>query len=258
MSSNVTYDMSGRVALVTGGGYGMGRASARQFAASGADVVIVDIDDGHGKETVDLIEEAGGRATFVHADVSQEAEVERSVALAVETYGRLDYAHNNAGIIEAQDAITDFSLELWNRIIATNLTGVFLCMKHQIPQMLKQGGGAIVNVSSETSYKGNAGDVAYTATKHGVNGLTQVAALRYARKNIRINSIAPGNIETGIVERARKYLTPEQTHGMETVMPIGRLGQPDEVAELVLWLCSDAASLVNAARVPIDGGWHRA
>ena len=257
MTTSVRYEMSERVAMVTGGGYGMGRASARRFAESGAAVVIADIDEAHGNETVELIAKDGGRATFVHADVSLEPDVERAVATAVQTYGRLDYAHNNAGIIEAQPAITDYPLSQWDRIIANNLTSVFLCMKHEIPQMLAQGGGAIVNVSSETSYKGNIGDIAYTATKHGVNGLTQVAALRYAKKNIRINSIAPGNIETGIVERSRQYLSPEQVRHMETVQPVGRLGRPEEVAELVLWLCSDAASLVNAARVPVDGGWHK-
>ena len=257
MTTGVRYDMSGRVAFVTGGAYGMGRASARRFAESGAAVMIADIDDARGRETVDLIAKDGGTATFVHADVSCESDVERAVAMTIETYGRLDYAHNNAGIIEAQPAITDYPLEQWNRVIANNLTSVFLCMKHEIPHMLSQGGGAIVNVSSETSYKGNIGDAAYTATKHGVNGLTQVAALRYAKRNIRINSIAPGNIETGIVERSREYLTAEQAHQMETIQPIGRLGQPKEIAELVIWLCSDAASLVNAARVPADGGWHK-
>jgi NAD(P)-dependent dehydrogenase (short-subunit alcohol dehydrogenase family) len=252
----VGYDMSGKVALVTGAGYGMGRASARRFAACGASVVVADIDPRTGAETVELIRSAGGEATFVEVDVGDADDVRDMVAETVATYGGLDYAHNNAGIIEAHEPVTRFPEELWDRIIRTNLTGTFLCLKHEIPAMLERGGGAIVNVASETTYKGNAGDVAYTASKHGVVGLTQVTGLRYAKRGIRVNAIAPGNIETGIVERAREYLTPEQVRYMETVMPIGRLGQPAEVAELVVWLCSDAASLINATRIPVDSGWH--
>jgi NAD(P)-dependent dehydrogenase (short-subunit alcohol dehydrogenase family) len=255
-AGGVRFDMSGKVALVTGGGYGMGRASARRFAESGASVVVADIDPVTGNETVDSIRAAGGEATFVEADVGEPGEVRDMVAAAVTTYGGLDYAHNNAGIIEAQEPVTRFPEELWDRIIRTNLTGTFLCLKYEIPALLDRGGGAIVNVASETTYKGNAGDVAYTASKHGVVGLTQVTGLRYARRGIRVNAIAPGNIETGIVERAREYLDAEQVRHMETIMPIGRLGQPEEVAELVVWLCSDAAVLINAARVPIDSGWH--
>lgn len=256
MSGTVRIDMSGKVALVTGGGYGMGRASARRFAECGASVVVADIDPVTGEETVESIRAAGGEATFVEADVGEPGEVRDMVAAAVATYGGLDYAHNNAGIIEAQEPVTRFPEELWDRIIRTNLTGTFLCLKYEIAALLERGGGAIVNVASETTYKGNAGDVAYTASKHGVVGLTQVTGLRYARRGIRVNAVAPGNIETGIVERARQYMDAEQTRHMETVMPIGRLGQPEEVAEVVVWLCSDAASMVNATRVPVDSGWH--
>ena len=157
---------------------------------------------------------------------------------------------------EAQDPVTDFSEELWEKIIRTNLTSVFLCLKYEIPRMLERGGGAIVNVASETTYKGNVGDVAYTASKHGVVGLTTVTGLRYAKRGIRVNAIAPGNVDTGIIERAREYLTPEQARVMETTQPIGRLAQPEEIAELVVWLCSDAAVLVNATRIAADTGWH--
>ncbi|MCU1613521.1 MAG: putative oxidoreductase, short chain dehydrogenase/reductase family [Frankiales bacterium] len=255
-SGTVRIDLSGKVALVTGGGYGMGRASARRFAACGAAVVVADIDRVTGEETVESIRSAGGTATFVEVDVGESDGVRDMVAATVAAYGGLDYAHNNAGIIEDQEPVTRFPEQLWDRIIRTNLTGTFLCLKYEIPAMLERGGGAIVNVASETTYKGNAGDVAYTASKHGVVGLTQVTGLRYARRGIRINVIAPGNIETGIVERARRYMSPEQVRYMETVMPIGRLGRPEEVAELVVWLCSDAASLINATRVAVDSGWH--
>jgi NAD(P)-dependent dehydrogenase (short-subunit alcohol dehydrogenase family) len=248
--------MSGKVALVTGGGYGMGRASARRFAECGASVVVADINPVTGAATVDLIRAAGGEATYIEVDVGESEGVRDMVAATVATYGGLDYAHNNAGIVEAQEPVTRFPEELWDRIIRTNLTGTFLCLKHEIPAMLERGGGAVVNVASETTYKGNAGDVAYTASKHGVVGLTQVTGLRYAKRGIRVNAIAPGNIETGIVERAREYMNPEQVRYMETVMPIGRLGQPEEIAELVVWLCSDAASMINATRVAVDSGWH--
>jgi NAD(P)-dependent dehydrogenase (short-subunit alcohol dehydrogenase family) len=256
MTASVSIDMTGRVALVTGGAYGMGRASARRFAAAGASVVVADVDGPRGAETIDLIRSSGGEAVFVETDVSVAAAVEELIARTVETYGRLDYAHNNAGIIEGQQSIVDYPDDQWDRIIANNLTSVFLCMKHEIPVMLRQGGGAIVNVASETIFKGNAGDIAYTASKHGVYGLTTVAGLRYAHRGIRINAIAPGNIDTGITERAREYLTDEQYEAMATRMPNRRLGRPEEVAEIVVWLCSDAAVLVNAARIAADAGWH--
>ncbi|WP_409330026.1 SDR family NAD(P)-dependent oxidoreductase [Trujillonella humicola] len=254
--SDVRIDMAGRVALVTGGGYGMGRASARRFAECGARVVVADIDAARAAETVEVIAAAGGEAAAFHVDVGEAEGVREMVDFTVATYGGLDSAHNNAGIIEAQDAVTDFSEALWEKIIRTNLTSVFLCLKYEIPRMLERGGGAIVNVASETTYKGNVGDVAYTASKHGVVGLTTVAGLRYAKRGVRVNAIAPGNVETGITERAREFLTPQQARAMETAQPIGRIAQPEEIAELVVWLCSDAAVLVNATRIAADTGWH--
>jgi NAD(P)-dependent dehydrogenase (short-subunit alcohol dehydrogenase family) len=256
VTTTVTIDMSGKVALVTGGSYGMGRATARRFADCGAAVVIADVDVPRGLETIDLIEQAGGRALFVEADVSQAEQVEDLVRRTVAAYGRLDYAHNNAGIVEGQPPIHEYPDEQWHRIIANNLTSVFLCMKHEIPVMLEQGGGAIVNVASETIFKGNAGDAAYTASKHGVYGMTTVAGLTYARRNIRINAIAPGNVNTGITERARPHVTPAQWEHITTVQPIRRLCEPEEIAEIVVWLCSDQAILVNAARIAADTGWH--
>jgi NAD(P)-dependent dehydrogenase (short-subunit alcohol dehydrogenase family) len=251
--SDVAIDFRGRTALVTGGGYGMGRASAKRFASCGASVVVADIDVERGQQTVEQIAEAGGIAAFVETDVSSPEAVEAMVAFTTRTFGRLDFAHNNAGIIGPQHSVVAYPLELWDDVIRTNLTGVYLCLKHEIPAMLANGGGAIVNVASETTYKGNVGDVAYTASKHGVVGLTTVVGLHYAQRGIRVNAV---NVETGIVEAARRFLTPEQVHRMETAQPLGRLAQPEEIAEVVVWLCSDAALFVNAAKIAADSGWH--
>jgi NAD(P)-dependent dehydrogenase (short-subunit alcohol dehydrogenase family) len=246
-------DLSGKVALVTGGGYGMGRASACLFAASGASVVIADIDPARARETVDLCD---GEASAFECDVSDADQVAALMAFVVETYGGLDLAHNNAGIIGPQYPVHDYPRRLWDHVIATNLTAVFLCMQAEIPLMLARGGGAIVNVASETTYKGNVGDIAYTASKHGVVGLTTVAGLQYVRRGIRVNCVAPGNVETGITEGARAVLTPAQVHAMETAQPLGRISQPEEIAEIVVWLCSDGAALINATRIAADTGWH--
>ena len=254
--TNVTIDMSGKVALVTGGGYGMGRASARRFASCGARVVVADVDVSRGLETVELIAKDGGSALFIETDVSQTGAVRDMIAQTLAEYGRLDYAHNNAGIIEGQVSIHEYPDDQWDRFIANNLTSVFLCLKHEIPVMLAQGGGAIVNVASETTYKGNAGDAAYTASKNGVWGLTTVAALRYVKRNIRVNAIAPGNVRTGITERAQAVTPPEIWQRIERANPIGRLIEPSEIAELVVWLCSDQAGLVNGTLVAADTGWH--
>lgn len=256
MGTPVHIDMSGKVALVTGGGYGMGRASARRFGECGAAVVVADIDTVRGAETVEMINDAGGKAAFIETDVGDEGAVEAMVRFTAGTYGALDYAHNNAGIIDEQLPIVEYSERQWERILRTNLNGTFLCMKHEIPRMLERGGGAIVNVASETTYKGNVGDIAYTASKHGVYGLTTVVGLQYAQQNIRVNAVAPGNVDTGIFERARAAAPAGFIRKMETVQPIGRLTRPEEIAELVVWLCSDAAVTVNATRVAADTGWH--
>lgn len=254
--ADVRFDLSGKVALVTGGAYGMGRASARRFAESGARVVVADIAVERGLETVRLIRADGGDAEFIETDVSRAEDVEAMVAFAEQTYGGLDYAHNNAGVIGADHRVEDYPLEQWERVLRTNLTGVYLCMKAELPAMVRRGGGAIVNVASETIYKGNVGELAYTASKHGVVGLTTVAGLQYVRRGVRVNAVAPGSVDTGIVEEARRYLTPEQMRHMETVQPVRRLARPEEIAEIVVWLCSDGAGFVNAAKIAADTGWH--
>jgi NAD(P)-dependent dehydrogenase (short-subunit alcohol dehydrogenase family) len=250
--------MEGKAGLVTGAAGGIGRACALRFAAEGAKVVVADLERARagGEETVRAIRDAGGDAAFVACDVARGEDCAAAVEAVVERFGRLDYAHNNAGIVEGQPPIHEYPDDQWHRIIANNLTSVFLCMKHEIPVMLAQGGGAIVNVASETTYKGNAGDAAYTASKHGVWGLTTVAALRYVKRNIRVNAIAPGNVRTGITERAQAVTPPEIWQQIERANPIGRLIEPAEIAELVVWLCSDQAALVNGTLVAADTGWH--
>lgn len=255
MADGVDIDMRGRIALVTGGGYGMGRASAIRFATAGAHVVVADIDADNGKKTVAVIAELGGEAQFVEADVAEPANVERLLGDIEKDHGRLDYAHNNAGVLGANLPIPDLPLDQWYWSLANNLTSVFLCMKYEIPLMKKSGGGAIVNVTSESLFKGNVADAAYTAGKHGVKGLTEVAGLAHIADGIRVNAVAPGNVETGITERGRLY-DPARIQWAEQVQPIGRFGRSEEIAELVVWLCSDAASLINATVVAADSGWH--
>ena len=243
----------GEVALVTGGGSGIGRATAIAFANEGAKVVIDDIKVAGGEETLQMIKTAGGDAIFVKADVSKAAEVESTVQKAIDTYGRLDCAFNNAGIGEPLKRVHKTSEDNWNRVMATNLKGIYLCMKYEIPHMLKQGKGAIVNTASLAGLKGLSGQTAYVASKHGVVGLTKAAALEYATSGIRINAVCPGVINTPLIAPNTK----EKPH-MEKVYvdmePIGRLGQPEEIAAAVLWLCSDEASFVVGSVFPVDGG----
>jgi NAD(P)-dependent dehydrogenase (short-subunit alcohol dehydrogenase family) len=243
----------GKVVLVTGGGSGIGRASAHAFARQGARVVVADrVADG-GDQTVRLIEQVGGEALFVSVDVSRAAQVEALIETAVARWGRLDCAHNNAGIAEAPVRLIDMPEETWDRTIDTNLKGVWLCMKYEIRQMLTQGNGAIVNTSSVVGLVGVGRQPAYVASKHGVVGLTQVAALEYATAGIRVNAVCPGAIRTPAIE---SYLGSGPGIEPQVVAqhPIGRLGTPDEVAEAVVWLCSDAASFVTGHALAVDGG----
>jgi len=246
----VKYDFEGKVALVTGAASGIGRATAVAFAASGAAVVVADLDVTRGEEAVALAKEAGGRAVFQRCDVSAAADVEALVARAVNEFGRLDFAHNNAGINSL--AADEWESEHWDRSVGVNLTGVMLCMRAEAAVMLTQGKGAIVNTASINGITGNAHQPAYTATKHGVVGLTRHGALRWARNGLRVNAVCPGVIETPMTDAIAAR--PEIRKVMEAMTPMGRIGQPQEVAAGVLWLCSDEASFVTGQMLIIDGG----
>jgi len=247
--------VSGKVALITGGGSGIGRATAIAFAREGAKVSIADYNRTGGEETVRMIKSAGGEASFIEANVAIAKQVEAMVARTVETYGRLDCAFNNAGIEgEMGGNLAECSEENWGRIIAINLTGVFLCMKYEIPQMLKNGGGSIVNTASAAGLIGLPGGTAYVASKHGVAGLTKSAALEYAKSGIRINAVCPGFIRTAMTERVMDRGTISED-AMISAEPIGRIGKPEEIANVVLFLCSDDASFVTGLPMPVDGGY---
>jgi NAD(P)-dependent dehydrogenase (short-subunit alcohol dehydrogenase family) len=250
----MTKQFEGKVALVTGAASGIGRASALAFARNGATTVVADIVVEGGEETVRLIEAAGGEALFVRTDVAQAAEVETLLQKIVEHYGRLDYAHNNAGIEGVGAPTADCTEENWDRTIAINLKGVWLCMKYEIRQMLKQGDGAIVNTASVAGLIGVPGGSAYCAAKGGVVQLTRTAALEYATAGVRVNAVCPGAIRTPMVERLVAD-RPEVEASLIAREPIGRLGKPEEIADVVVWLCSDAASFVTGVAMPVDGGW---
>lgn len=243
----------GKVALVTGGSSGIGRAGALAFAREGAKVVVADVVVEGGQETVDMIQQAGGEAIFVTTDVSKAADVETLVNKTVETYGRLDYAFNNAGIEGEQLPTADCTEENFDRVISINLKGVWLCMKYEIPQMLEQGGGAIVNTSSVAGLVGFAGIPHYVASKHGVAGLTKNAALEYAQAGIRVNAVCPGGIRTPMIDRFTGG-DPEAESQFHAMHPLGRMGEPEEIADAVVWLCSDAASFVTGHPMVVDGG----
>ncbi|HLC82810.1 MAG TPA: SDR family oxidoreductase [Bacteroidia bacterium] len=242
----------GKVAIVTGGSFGIGRATAIAFAQRGSKVVIVDcIED---NETINIIKAAKGEAIFIKCDISKDSEVKDMVEKTIKTYGRIDYAFNNAGI-EGASAITHESTEdTWERTIDVNLKGVWLCMKYEIQQMLKQGKGSIVNTASIAGLVGFQGLPAYVASKHGVIGLTKTAALEYAKLGIRVNAVCPGVIKTPMVDRFTGK-NKEVEKQFESMEPIGRMGQPEEVAEAAIWLCSDAASFVTGDAMAVDGGW---
>ena len=245
--------LDGKVALITGGGSGIGRATSLVFSREGAKVVVADITVEGCEETVQQIKAAGGDATFVKTDVSKAADVEAMINKTVETYSRLDCAFNNAGVEGGMKVTADCTEEEFDRTIAVNLTGVWLCMKYEIQQMLSQGGGAIVNTASVAGLVGFPSLPDYVASKHGVVGLTKTAALEYAKSGIRVNAVCPGVIQTPMVERGIQRLPGFDEMALATE-PIGRFGQPSEIGEAVAWLCSDAASFVTGHPMAVDGG----
>ena len=249
---NVNGSFKGKVAFVTGAGSGIGRATALAFSRAGASVTVADISEQGSHETARLIEEQGGRALAVRCDVTRAEDVKAALDKTVEAFGRLDFAFNNAGVEQRNAGVAEFEEEEWERIINVNLRGVFLCMKYEIPLMLKQG-GAIVNTSSGAGVIGIKGGGAYAASKHGVIGLTKSAALDYASQNVRVNAVAPGYIATPMMDR----FTGGAAEGWEKITaeePIGRVGRPEEIADAVIWLCSDASSFVVGHALVVDGG----
>jgi NAD(P)-dependent dehydrogenase (short-subunit alcohol dehydrogenase family) len=253
MATNENGSCAGKVAFVTGAANGIGRAAALAFAREGAGVVVADVSEQGNQETARLVEEAGGRALAIRCDVSRAEDVKAALDKTVETLGRLDYAFNNAGIEQPLMPAADLTEDQWDRIVGIDLRGVFLCMKHEIPLMLEQGGGAIVNTSSGAGVKGFAGQAAYCAAKFGVVGLTKAAALDYAPSNIRINAVCPGIVETPMMDRFSGG-TPEGRARVIAQEPVGRMGRPEEIAAAVLWLCSDAAAFVVGHAMVVDGG----
>jgi NAD(P)-dependent dehydrogenase (short-subunit alcohol dehydrogenase family) len=243
-----------KVALVTGAGAGIGRATALEFAHRGAKVVVADVTT-EGNKTVEQIEKAHGHAIFVQVDVSQPAGMQDAVHEAMQTYGRLDFAFNNAGIEGVSASVADMAVADWHRVIEVNLSGVFYSMKYEMPAILGSGGGAIVNMSSILGQVGFANASAYTASKHGVIGLTKAAALEYAAQGIRVNAVCPAFIATPMLQRAGITSDPAVRASMEAMHPIGRLGEAEEVAKVVAWLCSPDASFVTGEAILIDGGY---
>jgi NAD(P)-dependent dehydrogenase (short-subunit alcohol dehydrogenase family) len=247
--------LDNKVALITGAAFGIGKATAMAFAREGARVVLSDINAQEGEKVAQEIVKIFDRpALFVKCDVSKSSEVEKLCQSAVHQFGRIDFAFNNAGIEGQQGLTPECTEENWDKVINTNLKSVWLCMKYQIPIMLKNGGGAIVNCASIAGVVGFPGVPAYTASKHGILGLTKTAALEYAKQGIRVNAVCPGVIQTPMIDRF--------THGdskaaeqMAMGEPVGRLGKPEEIAEAVLWLCSDRASFVTGHPLVVDGGW---
>lgn len=243
--------LNDKVALVTGGAMGIGKTTAQIFAREGARIVVVDIEAGGGEETVRLIKAAGGDALFVKCDVTKAMEVKAAIKKTVDTYGRLDCAFNNAGI-GIPGTTVECSEEDWDRVLEVNLKGVWLCMKYELSQMLIQGGGVIVNTSSAGGLIGTPGIAAYTASKHGVVGLTRTAALEHVTAGIRVNAVCPGSVPTPMLDPVVNH--PEMKAMLESKHPMGRFGTTEEIAEAVVWLCSDRASYVTGVAFPVDGG----
>jgi NAD(P)-dependent dehydrogenase (short-subunit alcohol dehydrogenase family) len=242
-----------KVALVTGGNSGIGKATALVFAREGAKVIIAARRENLGQETVQEIQKSGGEAFFIRTDVSIPDQVETLIKSIVDRFGRLDMAFNNAGVSGPLNRLTKQTLENWDLVINTNLKGVWMCMKEEINQMLRQGGGVIVNTASTAGISGSPGGAIYSASKHGVLGMTKSAAAEYATKNIRINAVCPGPILTPMLEQGFTERPPMREAYLSTV-PMGRFGTPEEIAGAVLWLCSDEASFMTGYAITVGGG----
>jgi NAD(P)-dependent dehydrogenase (short-subunit alcohol dehydrogenase family) len=242
---------TGKVALVTGAASGIGRATALAFAAEGARVAILDRTAVALRETEAALKQAGGEVLAIACDVSIPEQVEAAVAQVVERFGRLDVAFNNAGVENKATPLHEIELQEWDRILNINVRGTFVCMKHEIAQMVRQGGGVVVNTSSGAGIRGVAGGASYAASKHAILGMTRSAALDYAKQNIRVNAILPGNIATPMMDR----FTGGDIQKAIDLEPVGRLGKPEEIAEAVLWMCSDLGGFVTGSAIVVDGGW---
>jgi NAD(P)-dependent dehydrogenase (short-subunit alcohol dehydrogenase family) len=243
-----TKRFEGKTAFITGAASGIGRATAVAFAAEGARVVVTDRVEAALQETAGYVKEAGGEVLAIACDVSKPEEIEAAVAQAVNTFGRIDCAFNNAGVENKATPLHEIELEEWDRILSINLRGTFVCMKHEIAQMVRQDGGVVVNTSSGAGIRGVAGGASYAASKHAMIGMTKSAALDYAKRNIRVNCV---NIATPMMDR----FTGGDIQKAIDLEPVGRLGKPEEIAEAVLWMCSDLGGFVTGASIVVDGGW---
>jgi NAD(P)-dependent dehydrogenase (short-subunit alcohol dehydrogenase family) len=247
-------DLTGKVALVTGAGSGIGKAVALRLAAAGAKIIVADFNEEAGAQTCAELKKSGAEAASRRTDVSRTGEVQELIAFTVQTFGKLDCAVNNAGIQGELASTADCTEENWDRIVDTNLKGVFLCMKFELREMLRRGSGAIVNIASNFGVVGSAQMPAYSASKHGVVGLTKTAAIEVAARGIRVNAVCPGPTLTPLVEAIIKA-TPGIIDAINSRQPIGRMGSPEEIAHAVAWLCSDEATFVIGGIFPVDGGY---